>query len=79
MAGKKAAPKKVAEPKSAIVYQFADKEYDQASLTKIAKDVWVYDLGKKVEDFKTAEIYVKPEDNRAYYVINGNITGDFAI
>ena len=79
MAVKKAAPKKVAEPKSAIVYQFADKEYDQASLTKIAKDVWVYDLGKKAADFKSAEIYVKPQESTAYYVINGNVEGSFGI
>ena len=57
MAVKKAAPKKVAEPKSAIVYQFADKEYDQASLTKIAKDVWKYDLNGKAADLKKIQLF----------------------
>ena len=48
-------------------------------LIKIAKDVWKYDLGKKVSDFKSVELYVKPEEFRAYYVINGEVTGSFAI
>lgn len=46
---------------------------------KIAKDVWKYDLGKNEADFKDVELYVKPEESSVYYVINGDVTGSFAI
>ena len=75
---KKPAAKK-AELKSEISVQFGGKSYSQEDLLKIAKDVWKYDLGKKVSDFKSVELYVKPEEFRAYYVINGEVTGSFAI
>ena len=83
-APKKAAAKKVATVKATaskvnVFIQFGEKSYSPADLEKIAKDVWVYDLGKKAADFKSAEIYVKPEENTAYYVINGTVTGSFGI
>ena len=28
---------------------------------------------------KTVELYVKPEESSVYYVINGDVTGSFAI
>lgn len=76
---KKAAPAKKEAVKATVNLQFAGKSYTDADLIKIAKDVWKYDLGKKVSDFKNVELYVKPEESRAYYVINGETTGSFAI
>ncbi len=72
-------PKKVAEPKSSIVYQFADKEYDLSSLTNIAKDVWTYDLEGKEEDLNSVKLYMKPEEGKVYYIFNENIEGSFYI
>ena len=46
---------------------------------KIAKDVWQYDLNQNVDDFKSVELYVKPEENVVYYVINGEVQGNFGI
>lgn len=31
--------------------------------------------GKKVADIKTMALYVKPEENSVYYVINGDSAG----
>ncbi|MCM1124809.1 MAG: DUF6465 family protein [Eubacterium sp.] len=76
---KKEAPAKKAAVKETIHLQYADKEYTSEDLVKIAKDVWKYDLNQKVGDFKTVELYVKPEENKVYYVINGDVTGDFDI
>lgn len=70
---------KKAEVKAVVNFQFAGKSYTTEDLVKIAKDVWKYDLGKKVADLKTVELYVKPEENQAYYVINGEVTGSFGI
>ena len=78
-AKKAAAPKKVEAPKNTVYVQYAEKSYSNDDLVKIAKDVWVYDLKQKAEDFKSVDIYVKPFENVAYYVINGTETGSFTI
>lgn len=75
---KKAAPAK-AETKAVVNLQFSGKSYTTEDLVKIAKDVWKYDLKKKVSDFKTVELYVKPEESQVYYVINEEVTGSFGI
>ena len=72
-------PKKVKEPKSSIVYQFADKEYDLNSLKNIAKDVWTYDLEGKEEDLTSIKLYMKPEEGKVYYIFNEDIAGEFYI
>ena len=83
---KKAAAEKKAPAKKAAVkvqesvnFQFSGKSYTDADLLKICRDVWKYDLNGKEEDLKTVELYVKPEENTTYYVINGSITGSFFI
>ena len=70
---------KKAEVKADVQLQFSGKAYTTEELVKIAKDVWKYDLGKKEADFKTVELYVKPEESLTYYVINGEVSGSFAI
>ena len=77
-AKKEAAPKEVAVQET-LHLQFAGKSYTTDELVKIAKDVWKYDLNQNVDDFKTVELYVKPEENVVYYVINGVVTGNFGI
>ena len=71
--------KKAAAVKAGITLEFNEKSYTTEKLVEIAKDVWVYDLGKDVKDFKTVELYVKPEENAVYYVVNAEVTGCFAI
>lgn len=75
---KKTAAKK-AEIVETVNFQFSGKSYTPDSLLKSCKDVWKYDLGGKEEDLKSVELYVKPEENTTYYVINGDITGSFFI
>jgi hypothetical protein len=71
--------KKAAAVKEAISIQFAGKEYTTEQLVKIAKDVWEFDLKKDPADFKEVQLYVKPEEAKAYYVINGTEAGSFNI
>lgn len=75
----KQAPAKKEAIKEAVHVQYADKSYSTEDLVKIAKDVWKYDLKQKVSDFKSVELYVKPEESIVYYVINGDVKGNFAI
>lgn len=80
-AAKKAPAKKAAkkaELKIALHVQFSGKSYAQEDLEKIAKDVWKYDLKQKVRDLTNIDLYVKPEENKVYYVMN-QFTGSFDI
>lgn len=81
---KKAAPAKKpgagkAELKSEISVQFGGKSYSQEDLMKIARDVWKYDLKQNAADLVSMELYVKPEENMVYYVMNKEVTGSFYI
>ena len=35
------------------------------------KTAWAAETGKKESDIKDVQIYVKPEESAAYYVVNG--------
>ena len=70
---------KKAELKVSMNVQFGGKSYTTDDLVKIAKDVWKYDLKQKAGAFKSVELYVKPEDGMAYFVINGKEAGSFYI
>ena len=59
--------------------EFPDITYTQADFEKIAKDVWVYDMGRKASEFKSVALYVKPLERRVYFVVNGTDAGDFRI
>ncbi len=79
-AEKKPAEKKTAvkkELKSDITVQFGGKSYTQEELVQIAKDVWKYDLNQKASDLTSIELYVKPEEHVAYYVMNKEFAGSF--
>lgn len=79
-AEKKSAAKKTAakkDLKSEITIQFDGKSYTQEELVQIAKDVWKYDLNQKVADLTSVELYVKPEEHMAYYVMNKEFAGSF--
>ncbi|MCR4903101.1 MAG: DUF6465 family protein [Butyrivibrio sp.] len=77
---KKEAPKaEAAETKTNIVLQFADKNVTYDTLVQNAKNVWCYDLVRKLDDIKTLDLYIKPEESRVYFVVNNKETGDFPI
>ena len=78
---KEAVKKEVTKKAESVIvkFEFSGKSYANEDLVKIAKDVWKFDLGKKESEFKSVELYVKPEELVAYYVINGNVTGSFTI
>lgn len=77
--GVKRGPAKKAELKSSICVQFSGKSYSEEDLLKIARDVWKYDLKQKLGDLNSVELYVKPEENMVYYVMNKDFAGNFYI
>ena len=38
------------------------------------KKIWTDEMGKKLEELEDLKVYIKPEENGAYYVINNEIT-----
>lgn len=75
-AGSKAAKKEI---KVSATLQFSGKSYTEDDLVKIARDVWRYDLKRKLNELQSIELYVKPEENKVYYVINKTEEGSFNI
>lgn len=61
------------EPSEHIVLQFGDCEISIADITEKVKKNYM-DISNGAE-LKELNIYVKPEDNRAYYVVNGETEG----
>lgn len=77
-AEKKSAAKKTAkkaELKTEFCIQFGEKEYTDKEVLKLVKAVWTKEMKRKVGEMKKVQIYVKPEESAAYFVINGEVTG----
>lgn len=60
--------------KTTLFVEYAGKQVDDKTLVAKAKELWVAE-GNKIKDIKTLNIYVKPEENAAYYVINEGTSG----
>lgn len=63
------------ETKTNIYLQYMGKEISTEEIEKKVQAAWKEATGKTEEDIKTLNIYIKPEDAAAYYVINEETTG----
>ena len=75
---KKAPAKAKKNVESVLHIQYGGRSYSQEDLMNIAKDVWKYDLKREEGELESVELYVKPEENKVYYVMNGE-SGSFSI
>ena len=72
---KKAPAKKAAaKAETVITVQFMGNEVAIATVEEKVKAQFVAE-GHKASSIKSLNIYVKPEESAAYYVINGDVTG----
>ena len=72
------APAKKAPAKTQEIYvQYMGKEILDKDLVEKVKEIWTKEMGNKVKDLVDLKIYVKTEENAAYYVINNDVTGRF--
>ena len=86
-AKKAAAPRKTAARKAPakkaaateVYVQFSGKEIYAKDVVESVKKIWTEEMGKKEEELEDLKVYIKPEDNGAYYVINGDTTGFFGL
>ncbi|MGN0418043.1 MULTISPECIES: DUF6465 family protein [Anaerostipes] len=64
--------------KSRFFVQYQGNEFEEKEIITKIKEVWKEE-GNKVKDLKELDIYVKPEEGKAYYTINGEIRGSIDI
>lgn len=73
--GAKRGPKPAAERTVELHVQFGGKEVSYTDLVNRIKEMWK-EQGKRETSMKSLNIYVKPDEFKAYYVINEEITGE---
>lgn len=70
---------KVPAMNTEIFVQYWGKEVKAGDIVENIKKVWTGEMGKKLSEIQDLKVYIKPEDNGAHYVINGDITGFVAM
>lgn len=68
------AVEKVKEAETEVILQYRNYEVNMADVTERVKAHFVA-KGNKAESIENMQIYVKPEDFTAYYVINDGVVG----
>lgn len=66
MAARKTTAKKVT---TNVFIQYQGQEHSLSNLYDTAKNQWL-EAGHEEKDLKSIDVYVKPQDNKAYYVVN---------
>lgn len=69
---KKPAAKKDIKVKAVVEYQ--GKQVEEKDIVAAVKKAWTRS-GKRVGDIKNIDLYIKPEENAVYYVINESDAG----
>lgn len=75
----KKAPVRKAAVKETIYLQCYGEEASVTDLTAQVKAIWTEELGQKASALKTLTIYLKPEEGKAYYVMNDDVTGSISL
>lgn len=73
--GAKRGPKPASERTIELQVQYGGREVSYTDLVNRIKDMWK-EQGKRETSLKSINIYVKPEEFKAYYVINDDVTGE---
>ena len=65
----------LSEPNAHIYLQYMGKEFSTADIMKQIRNIWTKELGRSTEELRSVNVYLKPEESAAYYVVNGDTTG----
>jgi hypothetical protein len=60
--------------KTNIFVEYCGKQTEDKAMIAAVKKAWT-DGGNKVGDIKTMQLYIKPEEDAVYYVINESTSG----
>ena len=66
------------ESKVNAVVEHYGRQIEESAIVANVKKAWTAS-GKKIKDIKSIELYIKPEENAVYYVVNGTETGAIAL
>ena len=72
-ADEKPVAKKASDKVAKVVVQFKGKEYDTEEIVNMCKAAYKADNSRK--QVRSLEVYIKPEEDKAYYVVNGKGDG----
>lgn len=64
--------------KAELFVEYSGKQISKANLEASVKEAWTA-AGNKATAIKSLEIYVQPESNVAYYVINDDFKGQIEL
>ena len=64
----------MASMKMRTFVEYSGKQVEEKEIIANIKKVWV-EAGNKVGDIKTLDLYIKPEEDAVYYVINKTESG----
>ena len=67
----------VAEAKTNVTLQYADKDLSYNDLIQNAKNVFQYDMSGDPNSINKLDLFVKPDENKVYFVINDDIQGSY--
>ena len=63
-----------AKIKQQMILQFDGQDVDLSVVEANVKQNWK-DAGRKVSEIASLDIYVKPQEGKAFYVVNGEVDG----
>lgn len=69
----------LSEPNAHIYLQYMGKEFSTADIMKQIRHIWTKELGRSAEELRSVNVYLKPEEFAAYYVINDEINGKISL
>lgn len=75
---KKAAEKKAAVVKEEIFVQFGNQEVYAADVVERVKNAYIAE-GHTAESVETVRVYIKPEENMIYYVVNDDYASGISL
>lgn len=64
--------------KTNFYLQYSGKQIADSDIVATAKDHWK-ESGNLIKNIKILDIYVKPEEGKAYYTINDDFSGDISL
>ncbi|MDE5779427.1 MAG: hypothetical protein K2I10_13140 [Lachnospiraceae bacterium] len=64
--------------KSTVYVEYQEKQLEEKNLIAKAKKIWT-DMGKKASELTSLQLFIKPEENMAYYLFNEDIKGEFTL
>lgn len=62
-----------------VMLQYGGKQISFDDIQAKVKDAWKNQFKMKVKDFVNVQIYIKPEDGKAYFVVNGDANAEYFV